>query len=49
MGNKQKHLECLQGAINRTAGNLFLLKGWTITLIAACSRCPPRTQTDHTF
>ena len=35
MGNKQKHLEFLQGAINRTAGNLFLLKGWTITLIAA--------------
>jgi hypothetical protein len=35
MSNKQKHLEFLQGAINRMAGNLFLLKGWTITLIAA--------------
>jgi uncharacterized membrane protein len=40
MGNKQfsdkhKHLEFLQGAINRMAGNLFLLKGWTVTLIAA--------------
>lgn len=33
--NKQKHLEFLQAAINRMAGNLFLLKGWTITLIAA--------------
>jgi hypothetical protein len=33
--NKRKHLEFLQGAINRMAGNLFLLKGWTITLIAA--------------
>lgn len=35
MDNKHKHLEFLQGAINRMAGNLFLLKGWTITLIAA--------------
>ena len=34
MDNKRKHLEFLQGAINRMAGNLFLLKGWTITLIA---------------
>jgi len=34
MGNKHKHLEFLQGAINRMAGNLFLLKGWTITLLA---------------
>jgi len=34
-GDKHKHLEFLQGAINRMAGNLFLLKGWTITLIAA--------------
>src|ERR1051325_5924351 len=33
--NKHKHLEFLQGAISRTSGNLFLLKGWTITLIAA--------------
>ena len=35
MGDKHKHLEFLQGAINRMAGNLFLLKGWTVTLIAA--------------
>jgi hypothetical protein len=35
MENKRKHLEFLQGAINRMASNLFLLKGWTITLIAA--------------
>lgn len=34
MENKHKHLEFLQGAVNRMAGNLFLLKGWTITLIA---------------
>lgn len=35
MSNKHKHLEFLQGAINRMAGNLFFLKGWTVTLIAA--------------
>ena len=33
--NKHKHLEFLQTVINRMAGNSFLLKGWTITLIAA--------------
>ncbi|MGE0407580.1 MAG: hypothetical protein AB7O65_14900, partial [Candidatus Korobacteraceae bacterium] len=35
MENKLKHLEFIQSAINRMASNLFLLKGWTITLIAA--------------
>lgn len=33
--DKHKHLEFVQAAINRMAGNLFLLKGWSITLIAA--------------
>ena len=33
--HKQKHLEFIQAAINRMASNLFLLKGWTVTLIAA--------------
>jgi hypothetical protein len=35
MENKLKHLEFIQTAVNRMASNLFLLKGWTITLIAA--------------
>jgi len=35
MENKLKHLEFIQGAINRMAGNLFFLRGWTITLITA--------------
>lgn len=35
MENKQKHLEFIQAVINRMAGNSFLLKGWTITLVAA--------------
>ena len=33
MENKRKHLEFIQNAINRMAGNLFFLRGWTITLI----------------
>jgi hypothetical protein len=32
--NKHKHLEFIQASINRMSGNLFLLKGWSITLIA---------------
>ncbi len=35
MENKRKHLEFIQGVINRMASNLFFLRGWTITLIAA--------------
>jgi hypothetical protein len=34
MDNKQKHLEFIQSAIARMASNLFMLKGWAITLIA---------------
>lgn len=32
MEAKIKHLEFIQAAINRMAGNSFLLKGWTVTL-----------------
>lgn len=28
-----KHLEFVQGVINRMAGNSFLLKGWSVTLV----------------
>ncbi len=35
MENKRKHLEFIQNIIGRMAGNLFFLRGWTITLIAA--------------
>jgi hypothetical protein len=35
MEQKFKHLEFIQQAISRMASNLFLLKGWTVTLIAA--------------
>lgn len=35
--DKRKHLELIQGVINRMASNSFLFKGWSITIIAAIS------------
>ena len=35
MESKHKHLEFIQAVISRMAGNSFLLKGWTVTLVAA--------------
>ncbi|WP_421319670.1 hypothetical protein [Aeromonas veronii] len=35
MEAKLKHLEMIQGVINRMAGNSFLLKGWCVTLTSA--------------
>ncbi len=32
--NKIKHLEMIQGVINRMASNSFMLKGWAVTLAA---------------
>ena len=34
MENKIRHLEMIQGIINRMAGNSFALKGWAVTLVA---------------
>ena len=35
MEAKLKHLEFIQGVVNRTAANSFLLKGWSVTLTSA--------------
>ena len=35
MENHRKHLELLQGVINRMSHNSFPLKGWAITMIVA--------------
>jgi hypothetical protein len=35
MEAKLKHLEMIQSVITRMAGNSFLLKGWTVTLVSA--------------
>lgn len=34
MEKKIKHLEMIQGVINRMASNSFALKGWAVTLVA---------------
>lgn len=33
--NKIKHLEFIQSVINRMSSHSFLLKGWSVTLVAA--------------
>jgi len=35
MDRKLKHLDFIQGVINRLSTNSFLLKGWSVVLIAA--------------
>lgn len=35
MENKTKHLEMIQGVINRLSTNSFLLKGWSVVLVSA--------------
>ena len=35
MEQKLKHLEFIQGVINRLATNSFQMKGWTVILVAA--------------
>ena len=35
MGNKTKHLEMIQGVINRLSTNSFQLKGWSVVLVSA--------------
>lgn len=35
MENKRHHLELIQGVINRLSQSSFLLKGWSVVLVAA--------------
>ncbi len=35
MESKLKHLELIQGVINRMAFNSFMLKGWSVVLVSA--------------
>ena len=40
MDKKLKHLEMVQGVINRMASNSFMLKGWAVTLVAGIFAFP---------
>ena len=46
---KLKHLEFIQQVVSRMASNLFLLKGWTITLIAALFALAAKDSKDAYF
>ena len=35
MEHKTKHLEMIQGVVNRLSTNSFLLKGWSVALVSA--------------
>lgn len=48
-GRKQKHLELIQGVINRLAGNSFLLKGWSVLLVAALLTLVARRQPEDAW
>ena len=45
--NKLKHLEFIQSVINRMSGNSFLLKGWSVTLVAALFALAARDANKH--
>lgn len=37
MESKLRHLEMIQGVINRMASNSFVFKGWSVTILAGLS------------
>ena len=42
-----KHLELIQGVVNRLGSNAFLLKGWSMTVLVAGSLLMVRLRPDH--
>ena len=42
-----KHLEFIQGVVNRLGGNSFLLKGWSMTVLVGGSLLMVRTRSDQ--
>lgn len=44
-----KHLEMTQGVINRLGSNSFLLKGWSMTIIAAAMVLVARVELDNPY
>ena len=50
MENKRKHLEFIQGVINRLSTNSFLLKGWSVVLVSALfALSTPNSDTSFVF
>ncbi|MDH3663639.1 MAG: hypothetical protein OEU92_27105 [Alphaproteobacteria bacterium] len=46
--NKIKHLEFIQGVVNRLSTNSFLLKGWSVVLVSALFALSA-SQNNHKF
>ena len=44
MDKKLKHLEMIQGVVNRLANNSFMLKGWSVMIVAALLALSAATQ-----
>ena len=44
-----KHLEITQGVINRLANNSFLIKGWSMTILAAAVLFITKTQDQQNY
>ncbi len=50
MESKQKHLELIQGVINRLSTNSFLLKGWSVVLVSALfALAAPNSRVEFVF
>ncbi len=47
--NKQKHLEFIQHVVTRMGGNLFYLRGWSITLIGGLLALLSQRDNDDRF
>jgi len=47
MERKLKHLEMIQGVINRLSSNSFLLKGWSVVVVSAFFALSAPTQQTH--
>ena len=50
MDQKLKHLELIQGVINRLSVNSFMLKGWSVVLVSALfALAAPNAQTEFVY
>ena len=50
MERKLKHLELIQGVVNRLSTNSFLLKGWSVILVSAFfALSAPKANADFIF
>lgn len=49
MERKLKHLELIQGVVNRLAANSFRIKGWSVVLVSALVVLSAREGSESTF